>query len=192
MNKLEEKIWAMKTADKRSVEELINLFVPITFRKGLIIGTPEHSYPILHFIEQGLVMGNCIIGDREIASRLLSSGFIPPIGGFLLNQNYPEFLHVLEETKAWYLNLVKAEALAQKNHHLYLMLMEIFEENMHRTRDWEMLLRTSNAYDRLLKFMDGNYLQHYTITNTNLAALLNINEKHLSKLKRRYIKAKRD
>ncbi|WP_367866965.1 Crp/Fnr family transcriptional regulator [Pedobacter sp. WC2423] len=189
MNKLEEKLLSMASADKRGIEDLLSLFMPISFRKGLIIGTPEHSYPILHFIESGLLMGNYIVDDKEYPSWISDHGFVLPIGGFLSKKNYSEFIMVLENSQCWYLNLAKAEILAQKNYHLYRMLLEIFEENLQLTREREISLRIPNAYERYLKFMNEQSSRKYPLTNSVLASLLSINEKHLSKLKRRYVKS---
>lgn len=187
---LREKLQTMRTADKRSIEELESLFIPVNFRKGVIIGSPEHFYPILHFIENGLVVGNYLFDNQEQASWISNGGFIPPIGGYFLKHPFPEFIQVIEDTKAWHLNLARAELQAQKNHHLYRMLIEIYEEYNLFIKETEMLLRVTNAYDRFTKFMTKSGEFKYHLKNSLLANLLGINEKHLFKLKKKYAKSK--
>jgi len=192
MNKLEEKLWSMKTANRKGVEEIQSLFTPVNLRKGLIIGSPDYSSPILHFIEEGLVMGYSIIDGVDHPSWLAEQGFIPPIGGFFSKQPLEEFVQVLENTKVWYLNLTKTESQAQKNNDLYRMLLEIFEENLQLTRQREMFLRIPSAKNRFSKLIHCHKPYIYKVNNEILAALLNVSKNHLIKIKSLHAKSHLD
>ncbi|TCD03493.1 DUF1963 domain-containing protein [Pedobacter psychroterrae] len=84
---LYEQLSRLRTATPELVRKLTGLFVPVTFRRGTLLSVPDHTLPVLYFIEKGVVRGYYFYHQEEYPCWIRRGGFLlPGIGYFLLGQ----------------------------------------------------------------------------------------------------------
>lgn len=176
----------MRTAEPQQMEQLINAFIPKSFEKGLLLSTPEYSFPVLYYIERGLARGYFDSGDEQHTAWILEEGFILPSAGYFNDADSIEYISFLDHSTGYALNLNKADELARANPVIYRLLLEIYEQSLHQAKERELMLRITHAADRYLYFKKSHpKLVHLPIHNI-LASLLNIQAKYLYKIKQYY------
>ncbi|MCX3265633.1 Crp/Fnr family transcriptional regulator [Pedobacter agri] len=176
----------MRMAEPHHLEELIHAFIPKSFEKGLLLSTPEYSFPVLYYIEKGLARGYFDSGDNQHTAWILEEGFILPSAGYFHDADSIEYISFLEHSTGYALNLNKADELGRENPVVYRILLEIYEQGLHQSKERELMLRITHAADRYLYFMQSHpKLVHLPIHNI-LASLLNIQAKYLYKIKQYY------
>ncbi|KQM65203.1 hypothetical protein ASE74_10045 [Pedobacter sp. Leaf216] len=186
MERLIDKLLNLRTAEKHLVDCLLDIFVPKVFEKGLLVSTPEYSFPVIYFIEHGLVRGYFVSGQEQHTAWIMESGFFLPSAGFFTGDLSIEYIGFLKESRGFALNLAKADELARKEPRLYRMLLEIYEESLHAGKERELMLRISNAADRYLYFKRHHPKLIYLPIHDILASILNIESKYLYRIKRLY------
>lgn len=179
---LKEKLSSLNTATPQSVKLLTSLFVPVTFKKGMVLNIPDHSFPMLYFIEKGLLRGYFFHNNGEYTAWLMDNGFLLPSGGLFCKEPSIEYVQFLSDSEGWSLNLAKAETLAQHGPLMYRILLEIYEMQLHEGRRRELLIRLNTSNQRLefAKKLFGNLLDK--ATHPVLASFLNIETKYLYKI----------
>lgn len=186
MVELEEKLRKMSTSSSAAIKTLLDFFVYSDYAKGAIIGMPEHSFPMIYFLEKGLVRTFINEHGEDHTFWIMENGFIlPPKGFFSISPN-KKFIQVLEDSKIWSLNLTKAELAAREEPTLYRMLLEIYEEKLNSIHEQLTILNISDALKRFSAFMDKYRNIPSRVDNTQLASLLRINPKHLYRIKNQY------
>jgi CRP-like cAMP-binding protein len=183
MENIKERLLKMNTSTPQAVQVLMKLGMEQNFKKGTIISSPQHSFPILYFIEDGLVRGFSEFDGKENTFWVLQSGFILPSKGYFINREFPEYVQFLSDTKTWSLNLLKSAKPAIHQPILYQMLLEINETSYFEARDRELFLRLSEARERYLWLKRKNPSLIYLLKKEILASLLNMSTKHLSRIK---------
>jgi len=186
MERLIDKLLNLRTADKHLVDCLLEIFVPKVFKKGLLLSMPEYSYPVIYFIEYGLVRGYFVSHEEEHSAWIIESGFMLPSAGFFTATPSIEYVSFLKESRGFTLNLAKADELARNEPRLYRMLLEIYEESLHAGKEREMMLRIRHAGDRYLYFRECHPKLIHLPIHDILASILNIEPKYLYRIKRRY------
>lgn len=186
MERLIDKLLNLRTAEKHLVDRLQEIFVPKIFNKGLLLSMPDYSYPLIYFIEHGLVRGYFVSDEEEHTAWIMESGFLLPSAGFFSADPSIEYVGFLKESRGFALNLAKAEELARNEPRLYRMLLEIYEESLHAAKERELMLRIRYAEDRYLYFKEYHPRLIHLPIHDILASLLNIEPKYLFRIKRRY------
>lgn len=187
MDALISKLNTLSTATKDTVDLLTNLFTKTEFKKGWIFGNGVwQSVPMLHYVSSGLIKGSVEYKDASYTLWLLEDGFLIPSNGFLSKKGILETIEVLKPTKAYVLNLVRAEKIAKDDVNLYKMLLEIYEEILLEGRKRELMLRISNAADRLSFFSEFKPELAKAITDQYMAEMLRIDKKYYYSIKKRH------
>lgn len=186
---LKSRLAKFKSANSQNITLLEKLFTPITFRKGTLLSSPVHAYPILHYIASGLVRGYFLIDNQEHTSWVIENGFLLPLNGKSAHLPYPQYICFMENSTGFSLNLAKAELIAQTDPQLNRILIEIYQEKIYESVLRESIFRIPEAKKRMVAFM-----QHYPtiaskINNEIFASLLHINFKYFSKIKKQYFQS---
>ncbi|RYG54093.1 MAG: Crp/Fnr family transcriptional regulator [Chitinophagaceae bacterium] len=182
---LHEKLSSLHTATPQSVKSLAGLFVPVTFRKGTLLMAPEHSYPILYLIDNGLLRGYFQYQNEEHTTWIMEEGFLLPLGGLFINEPSMEQVEFLEETIGWSLNIAKAGLLVQKEPQLYKMIIEIYEQKLADSKNINSMLRIRRAGERVEFVQKIRKNLIYRVLNRHLASFLNIGDKYLFAVKKK-------
>jgi CRP-like cAMP-binding protein len=183
MNKLLRTLETMKYGNKEIVQVLSKLFLEVSFRKGTIISSPIHSFPVLYFIESGLIKVYYEKDQKEYILNIIEHGFLLPSKGiFRQNETY-EYFQTLLDTKGWALNLRDAETLCLKYPVIFKMLLELYEETIREGLEREMLLRIQDAETRFNLYKSKNRTLLFTVNNEVMSSYLRMSPKHLSRMK---------
>uniref|UniRef100_UPI0018EDD8F7 hypothetical protein n=1 Tax=Pedobacter sp. ASV28 TaxID=2795123 RepID=UPI0018EDD8F7 len=173
MNALIDKLSKLNTGTKATIDVLVKLFTKTEFKKGWMFGNGAwQSVPMLYYISSGLLKGSVEYREVSYPIWMLESGFLIPSTGFLSKKGILEVIEVLKPTKAYALNLLRAEKLAEDDVNLYKMLLEIYEENLLESRNRELMLHIPNAKERLAFFIEHNPEQQKAMTDDQVAQLL--------------------
>lgn len=113
-----KRLTQFKSANSQNINILGKLFMPISFRKGTLLKPPEHAYPILYYIQTGLVRGYYLIHEQEYSSWVIENGFLLPLNGTFANYPTCQYISFMENSSGWSLNLSKTEFIAQTNNQL--------------------------------------------------------------------------
>lgn len=183
MENIEEKLLKMNASTPQAVQLLLDIGIRQNFKKGSIISSPQHSFPILYYIENGLVRGYTEHNGFENTFWLMQKGFILPSEGYFTEINFPEYVQFLRDTQVWSLNLVKASVLAIHHPVLYQMLLEIYEVSFYEAKNREYLLRIADAKQRYLWLKAKDPSLIYLLTKEMLASFLRMSTKHFSRIK---------
>lgn len=183
MKNLKEKLTQLNSSTAEIIEQFIALGQEQYFKKGSIISSPQHSFPILYFIEEGLVRGFVEHQHREHTLWVMQQGFILPAKGYFTQRKFPEYVQFLSNTTAWSLNLGKAAILAQENHLVYQILLEILEEAFYQAREREYLLRIIDAKERYLWLKTHQPSIIHLLSIDMMASYLRMSAKHFSRIK---------
>ncbi len=183
MATIEEKLVKMNTSTPEAVKLMVGLGIQENFKKGAIITSPQHRFPILYFIKEGLARGYTENNGKETTFWLMDEGFILPSEGYFTKSSFPEYVEFLVDTEVWSINLIKASLLASQHPELYLMLLEIFEVSIFDAKGRECLLRITDAKERYLFLKATQPLVIYQLTKEILASFLRISAKQLSRIK---------
>ena len=183
------RIAQFKSANSKNIKLLESLFMPITFRKGTLLSPPEHAYPILYYIQHGLVRGYYLIEDQEYSSWVIENGFLLPLNGTVNNQISQQYISFMEISSGWSLNLAKAELIAQNDTQLNRILIEIYDEKIKEAHQREIILRIPDAKKRMEIFMQHHPSIAAKINNKIFAAILHINLKYFSRIKKAYLRS---
>lgn len=186
MQRLTYKLQNFRTAEKRLVDLLLDMFVPVVFHKGAILVTPIYSTPVLYFIEEGLVRGYFDSDGEQQTSWIMESGFLLPTKGIFSSNPGIEYISFLKDSRCYALNLFSVEELAVKEPRIYRMLLEIYEEGLREGKQRELLLRIKNAGERFLYFKSQHPRLIYLPIHDILASVLNIESKYLYRIKKIY------
>jgi hypothetical protein len=190
MNTLINQLQSLDSANADATELLISQFIKIQFKKGMVLGAPERPSSFLYFVAYGLMKGVYVFKNTEYPSWVADHGFIPSIKAPAPQQSFQEFLHVLEDTCVWQLDLRMAEKAAKTNKGIRAMLDEISYNSQLLLKEGEILLRIPSAALRYRIYMQGHEQVAGKIHNDLIAALLRITIKHFSKIKRDYLISK--
>ncbi|RZK40374.1 MAG: hypothetical protein EOO90_15360 [Pedobacter sp.] len=185
MKALVEKLESFNTASKDTVNLLINLFVKTEFKKGWILGdSPWQQTPTLFYISDGLLRGTAEYEESVYTMWLMENGFLVPGNRFLSKRNgITEIIEFLSDTKAYALNLYRADNLARGNVSLYKMLLEIYEENLIDGRKRELMLRMDTATERINYYKKTNPSIIYKIDKNIFAPYVRMSVRHLDRFK---------
>lgn len=185
MEALIKKLESFNTATKDSVEMLKNLFVKTEFKKGWVLGdSPWQQTPTLFYISEGLLRGTVEYGETVYTMWLMESGFLIPGNRFLSKRNgITEIVEFLSDTKAYALNLYRADNLAKDNVSLYKMLLEIYEENLIDGRKRELMLRMDTATERINYYKKTNPSIIYKTDKNIFAPYVRMSVRHLDRFK---------
>lgn len=185
MEALIEKLESFNTATKETVELLKNLFVKTEFKKGWVLGdSPWQQTPTLFYISEGLLRGVVEYDETEYTMWLMESGFLIPGNRFLSNRNgVNEIIEFLDHTKAYALNLYRADTLAKGNVSLYKILLEIYEENLIDGRKRELMLRMEAAEDRINFYKKSNSSIIYKTDKKIFAPYVRMSVRNLDRFK---------
>ena len=185
MEALLEKLESFNTATKETVETLKNLFVKTEFKKGWILGdSPWQQTPTLFYISTGLLRGTVEYDETVYTMWLMESGFLIPGNRFLSKRNgVTEIIEFLSDTKAYALNLYRADNLARGNVSLYKMLLEIYEENLIDGRKRELMLRMDTATERINYYKKTNPSIIYKTDKNIFAPYVRMSVRHLDRFK---------
>ena len=185
MKALVEKLESFNTATKDTVDLLINLFVKTEFKKGWILGdSPWQQTPTLFYISDGLLRGTAEYEESVYTMWLMENGFLVPGNRFLSKRNgITEIIEFLSDTKAYALNLYRADNLARGNVSLYKMLLEIYEENLIDGRKRELMLRMDTATERINYFKKTNPSIIYKTDKNIFAPYVRMSVRHLDRFK---------
>lgn len=188
MKLLIEKLQSLQHATGHLVREIAEISVPKIFSKGLLLSTPEHSYPELYFIDNGLARGYFTHQGQEQTSWILAQGFILPTASFFSFSRSIEYINFLKDSSGYAISLSQWSELGKINPVFLLMLLEIYEENLQQIKQREQMLRIRHAETRFLYFQQ-QYPELVNLpTHEILASLLAIESKYLFKIKRKYRK----
>lgn len=187
MEALIKKLESFNTATKDSVEMLKNLFVKTEFKKGWILGdSPWQQTPTLFYISDGLLRGTVEHNEMVYTMWLMESGFLLPGNRFLSQKaGKEEIIEFLSNTKAYALNLFRADKLAKDNVSLYKMLLEIYEENLIDGRERELMLRLDTAEERINYHKKNNLSIIYKTDKNIFAPYVRMSVRHLDRFKGR-------
>lgn len=183
--KLMHRLSSMRTASPLVVPLLSELFIPVSFKKGQLL-IAGHSFPLLYFIETGVVRGYFLHGQEEHTCWLQEEGFLLPFNGFFIEEPSIEQIEFLSDTTGWSLNLAKAESLAQKEPLMYRMLLEIYERKLVDAKYTDYMLRLDRAEDRVEFIQKIRENLIYRVINRYAASFLNIGDKYLFTIKKLY------
>jgi hypothetical protein len=185
MKALVEKLESFNTASKDTVDLLINLFVKTEFKKGWILGdSPWQQTPTLFYISDGLLRGTAEYEESVYTMWLMENGFLVPGNRFLSKRNgITEIIEFLSDTKAYALNLYRADNLARGNVSLYKMLLEIYEENLIDGRKRELMLRMDTATERINYYKKTNPSIIYKTDKNIFAPYVRMSVRHLDRFK---------
>lgn len=186
MKRLIEKIQSLKNVKGHIAVQIADMFVPKTFNKGLLLSTPDHSYPELYFIEYGLARGYYVHQGQEYTSWILENGFILPATSFFSSSRSIEYINFLKDSSGYALNLNQWNEFAKVDTAFSLILLEIYEENIQNARQREQMLRIRHAETRFLHFQNLYPELINLPIHKILASLLGIESKYLFKIKRKY------
>ncbi|MCX2575718.1 MULTISPECIES: Crp/Fnr family transcriptional regulator [Pedobacter] len=188
MKRLIEKLQSLQNANVNLAMQIAEMFVPKFFNKGLLLSTPDHSYPELYFIEDGLARGYFIHEGQEHTSWILEHGFILPTTSFFSFSQSIEYINFLKDSSGYALNLIQWNEHAKVNPKFSLILLEIYEENIQNVKQREQMLRIRHAETRFLHFRNLHPELINLPIHKILASLLAIESKYLFKIKRKYRK----
>jgi len=186
MQRIIEKLQTLKSADPRLADLMASFFVPKSFKKGVLLSMPDYSYPILYFIEEGLVRGYFVNGEEERTAWVIESGFFLPSTGFFSNGASIEYVSFLKDSQTYALNLIQFDEQAAKSPGLYRMLLEIYEEHILEGKVRENMLRIHLAEQRYLYFKDRHPRLTELLSHDVLASYLSIDSKYLFFIKKKY------
>lgn len=189
MNSLLDELQSLESTTADDMALLMSHFVKTQLKKGMVLYAPERSSSRLYFIVSGLIKGFYVFEEVEYPSWVADHGFIPPIKAASRQQTFQEFLHVLEDTCVWHLELNIAAKLAEANKAIREMLEEISYNNQVLLKEGEILLRIPSASLRYRIYIQKHEGLAGKIHNDLIAALLRITIKHFSKIKRDYLKS---
>lgn len=182
---LMEKLKALGTSTPETILLLRSLFTPVFFKKGMVLSINEYAFPVLYFIEEGLVRGYFYHQQNEYTYRVLENGFLMAMAGPENKKQVAEYVMFITDTHGWSLNLAKAELLARKEPILYHILLEIQQESIMDGKARELMLRLGTADDMYTYMNENNSSLLYKLNNQFLASLLNIKLKYLYKVKKK-------
>lgn len=185
MEALIEKLESLKTATKSTVDLLKSLFVKTQFKKGWMFDNGAwQSIPMLYYISKGLVKGSVEHKDTSNMIWMLEKGFLIPSPGFFSQNGSSQTIEFMKPTQAYLLNLVRVEKLAEQDVNLYKMLLEIYEEKLFEAGNRELMLRITNATERLAYFKNNNPELEKVMTDDQVAQMLRIEKKYYYTVKR--------
>jgi hypothetical protein len=179
MENLIKKLENLNSGSPENIELLIGLFEEVAFKKGWVLSnTLWQVSPTLYYISTGLL--KCTVEDNGTVFTLwmLHNGFLVPGSGFLAVKTIDEIVECLKNTKAFTLNLRKANKLAKDNPKLYQILLEIFDESLMEGRKRELMLRIKNAKKRHQYFKDNYPELNEILTTDQVADCININRNY--------------
>jgi hypothetical protein len=185
METLIKKLESFNTANKETLELLKNLFVKTEFKKGWILGdSPWQQTPTLFYISEDLLRGTVEYDETVYTMWLMESGFLIPGNKFLSKkESMTEIIEFLTDTKAYALNLFRADRLARHNVSLYKMLLEINEENLIDSRERELMLRLDTATKRINYHKKTNPSIIYKTDKNIFAPYVRMSVRHLDRFK---------
>lgn len=180
MEELRKKLLSLKTADMEAIGLLEDLFIPVHFKRNLLISSnlAGISAANLYYISHGLVKGIISGRKKEYCLWIIHQGFIVPGSGFLTGTEISENIEVLAETKGYSLNLLRADTIARNNINMYRMLLEIYEETLLEGRKREIMLRMKIAADRYRYFQKNYPTLSNRLTLEQQAEYLHIDRKY--------------
>lgn len=188
MKRLIEKLENLKNGNENLAKKIAEISVPKIFKKGLLLSTPDHSYPELYFIESGLARGYFSHEEQENTSWILDQGFILPTVSFFSSAVSNDYINFLKDSSGYSLSISQWIGLGESDPSIFLLLLEIYEENLQKAKQREQMLRIRHAETRYLNFKIVHpELIDLPIHNT-LASLMAIESKYLFKIKRKYRK----
>jgi len=179
-----EKLQGLNNTKSDLIGKILESFIPKTFHKGLLLNTPEHSYPVLYYIESGLARGYFFHHGQENTSWIIKSGFILP--SFFSKTNSEEYINFISDTTGYSLNLSLLDGFAKMNSAFYRLMLEIYEEDMHLRMQREKMLRIKNAETRFLHFQKVYPELMYLPIHNIIASFINIESKYFFKIKAKY------
>jgi len=186
MKRLIEKLQSLRNANSKLVEQISDMFVHKVFKKGLLISTPDHSYPEIYFIEEGLARGYFIHDEVEYTSWILQSGFVLPTTSFFSKSRSIEYIDFLKDSSGYAINLQYWKDQGKLNPTLLILLLELYEENIQGIKLREQMLRIRHAETRFL-FFKALFPELINLPiHKILASLLAIEAKYLFTIKRKY------
>lgn len=175
----------LDTATPDALQVLTNIFVPVTFKKGMVLTSSDQPCSKLYYIASGLVRGYFFYNNEEHTCWILEQGFLAPVAHPDGSGQAVEYIGFLTETHGWALNLNKAEVLAQKDPSMYRMLLEIYQDIILEGKARELMLRIQTADEKYQYIEQKNEPLLFKLNNQILASLLNIKLKYLYKVKKR-------
>jgi len=179
MEELKKKLLSLNTADRKAIDLLENLFVPVSFKKNWVL---SHATGIsaanLYYIYEGLIKGAVPGHNQDYCLWIIDKGFIIPGNGFLTGAKTEENIEVLANTKGYSLNLFRADTIARNNVNMYRMLLEIYEEALLEGRRREIMLRIKKAADRYNYFYKNCPTLSNRLTLEQQAEYLHIDRKY--------------
>jgi len=186
MKRLIEKLQSLQNINGHLAGQIAEMFVPKIFNKGLLLSTPDHSYPEIYFIENGLARGYFIHDGQEYTSWISENGFILPTTSFFSYSRSIEYINFLKDSSGYALNLNQWNEHAKINPAYSPILLEIYEENIQNVKQREQMLRIRHAETRFLHFQKLHPELINLPIHKILASLLGIESKYLFKIKRKY------
>ncbi|TCC99991.1 Crp/Fnr family transcriptional regulator [Pedobacter psychroterrae] len=183
---LYEQLSRLRTATPELVRKLTGLFVPVTFRRGTLLSVPDHTLPVLYFIEKGVVRGYYFYHQEEYTCWIRRGGFLLPGIGYFSDSYSIEYIQFLSDTTVWSLSLPKVEVAMRSEPLFYRMLLEMYEIKVQEGKERELMLRLKFAEDRNL-YARKNFadlFEHVAIYI--LASFIGIERKYIYKFKKKY------
>jgi hypothetical protein len=183
---LMEKLMALRSSTPEAAQALHDLFMPISFRAGMALNLGEYTFPVLYFIENGLVRGYIYYKKEEYTCWALAHGFLMAMTSLADPDQGIEYVEFVNDTQVRSLNLGRMELLAQKEPALYRMLFEILQECMQGGRIRELVLKLKFGKERFSFMAKYHKDLLYKIPHKILASLLDVTIKYLYQLKKEY------
>ncbi len=183
MKNIKQKLMEMNSSTPEAVQLLMDIGIEYEYKKGAVISNQQHSYPMLYFVEDGLVRGYLENEGNEHTLWLIQEGFILPSRGFITQISRKEHIEFLNYTRTWSVNLIKASVWASKMPVLDKMLMEIYETILMESFEREFFLRIPNASSRFEYLKQSCPATIYLVSKEIMASYLNISPKHYSRIK---------
>ena len=186
MTRLLEKLNSLQNANSQLVDQISQMSVYKFFKKGLLLSTPDHSYPEIYFIEEGLIRGYFLHEGVEYTSWILQSGFVLPTTSFFSKSSSIEYIDFLKDSSGYAINLKHWLDQGKFNSALLFLLLELYEENLQKIKLREQMLRIRHAETRFLFFKELFPELINLPIHKILASMLAIESKYLFTIKRKY------
>jgi len=171
--------------DDKQIEEVLSYFKSISVKKNMHLLEPGLVSSQLFFIKKGCLRLYFINEDCQVLTRFMAfeNTFLTSIVSFISREPCTEYIQAIEDSELMVISYDQFTLLRNLIPEWDKMYIHILEYGLTVINSKLSSLLTQNAVDRYLTLLKNNPELVQRLSNSNLAAYLNISPETLSRLK---------
>ncbi len=171
--------------DDKQIEEVLSYFKSISVKKNMHLLEPGKVSGQLFFIKKGCLRLYYINENHQVLTRIMAfeNTFLTSIVSFISREPSTEYIQAIEDSELLVISYDQFTLLRNLIPEWDKMYIHILEYGLTVINSKLSSLLTQNAVERYLTLLKNNPELVQRLSNSNLAAFLNISPETLSRLK---------